>query len=131
MAPGSHFSYAPQELPVTEVGSCPESWLLLASPILWVTVHSWKSCWTQGREDARGDRRSEIRTGTFTGSGRGDELAGPTENKLRKNEGQEYEVMGEQKRAAGKMRSGSGRLEIKGRREGGKREGDLGHGNYG
>ena len=29
MAPGSHFSYAPQELPVTEVGSCPESWLLL------------------------------------------------------------------------------------------------------
>lgn len=46
---------------------------------------------------------SEIRTGIFTGSGRGDELVGPTENKLRKNEGQEYQVLGEQKRAAGKM----------------------------
>lgn len=59
MAPGSHFSYAPQELPVTEVGSCPESWLL-SSPILWVTLHSWKSCWTQGRENARGDKEARL-----------------------------------------------------------------------
>ena len=60
MVPGSHFSYAPQELPVTEVGSCLESWLLLSSPILWVTLHSWKSYWTQGREDTRGDKEARL-----------------------------------------------------------------------
>ena len=43
-------------------------------------------------EEARGDRRSKIGAGAFTGPGRGDVLVEPTESKLRKKKGQEYQV---------------------------------------
>lgn len=61
MALESHFSYAPQVLPVIEANRCPEFCLSLSSPILWVILlHSWKSYWIEKScwmEEARIDRR--------------------------------------------------------------------------